>query len=82
MLSHFSLVRLLATLWTVSCQALLSMEFSRQESRSGLLCPPPGDLPNLGIEPRSPALKADSIPSEPPGKPSPKRLQHGGSSKG
>ena len=59
MLSHFSLVRLLATLWTVSCQALLSMEFSRQESRSGLPSPPPGHLPNPGIKPtplKSPAL--------------------------
>ena len=36
---------------------------------SGLPCPPPGDLPNAGIEPRSPALQADSLPSEPPGKP-------------
>ena len=46
-----------------------SMEFSRQEYCSGLLFPPPGDLPNSGIEPRSPALQADSLPSEPPGKP-------------
>ena len=45
------------------------MEFSRQEYWSGLPCPPPGDLPNPGIEPRSPALQADSLPSEPPGKP-------------
>ena len=43
--------------------------FSRQEYWSGLSCPPPGDLPNPGIEPRSPALWADSLPSEPPGKP-------------
>ena len=43
--------------------------FSRQEYWSGLPCPPPGDLPNPGIEPRSPALQADSLPSEPPGKP-------------
>ena len=43
--------------------------FSRQENWSGLLCPPLGDLPNSGIEPRSPTLQADSIPSEPPGKP-------------
>ena len=41
--------------------------FSRQEYWSGLPCPPPGDLPNLGIEPRSPALQADSLLSEPPG---------------
>ena len=45
------------------------MGFSRQEDWSGLPCPPPGDLPNPGIEPRSPTLKADSLPSEPPGKP-------------
>ena len=43
--------------------------FSRQECWSGLPCPPPGDLPNLGIEPRSPVLQADSVPSEPPRKP-------------
>ena len=45
--------------------------FSRQEYWSGLPCPPPGNLPNPGIEPRSPTLQADSLPSEPPGKPSP-----------
>ena len=43
--------------------------FSRQEYWSGLPCPPPGDLPSPGIKPRSPALQADSLPSEPPGKP-------------
>ena len=53
--------------WTVACQALLSMEFSRQEYWSGLPCPPPGDLPDPGMEPRSPTFKADSLPSEPPG---------------
>ena len=42
--------------------------FSRQEYWSGLPCPPPGDLPNPGIKPRSPALQVDSLPSEPPGK--------------
>ena len=56
------------TPWTVAHQAHLSMEFSRQEYWSGLACPPPGDLPNLGIEPKSPALQADSLPFEPPGK--------------
>ena len=55
--------------WTVAFQAPLSMGFSRQEYWSGLPCPPPGDLPNPGIEPRSPALQADSLPAEPPGKP-------------
>ena len=49
-------------------QAPLSMEFSRQEYRSGLSFPSPGDLPNPGIEPWSPALQADSLPCEPPGK--------------
>ena len=47
----------------------LSMEFSRQEYWSGLPFPSPGDLPDPGIEPRSPTLQADSLPSEPPGKP-------------
>ena len=45
------------------------MGFSRQEDWSGLPCPPPGDLPNPRIKPRSPALQEDSLPSEPPGKP-------------
>jgi len=45
------------------------MEFSRQEYWSGLPCPPPGDLPNPGIEPKSPRLQADSLLSEPSGKP-------------
>ena len=49
-LSHFSHVQLYATLWTVARQAPLSRGFSRQEYWSGLPCPPPGDLPNLGIE--------------------------------
>ena len=69
-LNHFSHVQLYATLWTVARQAPLSMGFSRQEYWSGLPCPPPGDLPSPGIEPRSPALQMDSLPSEPPGKPS------------
>ena len=45
------------------------MEFSRPEYWSGLPFPSPGDLPNPGIEPRSPTLQADSLPAEPPGKP-------------
>ena len=53
----------------VACQAPLSMKFSRQEYWSGLPFPSPGYLPNPGIEPGSPALQADSSPSEPPGKP-------------
>ena len=48
-------VRLFATLWTIAHQAPLSMGFSRQEYRSGLPCPPPGDLPDPGIKPVSPA---------------------------
>ena len=52
-----------------SLQAPQSMEFSRQEYWSGLPFPSPGDLPAPGIEPRSPALQADALPSEPPGKP-------------
>ena len=65
MLSHFSHVQLLETLWTIACQSLLFMEFSRQEYWSGLLCPPSGGLLNPGSEPRSPAapaLQADSSP--------------------
>ena len=48
-------------------QAPLSMGFSGQEYWSGLPCPPPGDLPNPGIEPRSPALQVDYLPSKPQG---------------
>ena len=64
-LSH---VRLFATPWTVAYQAPPSMGFSRQECWSGLPFSSPGDLPDPGIEPRSPALQADTLPSEPPGK--------------
>ena len=46
-------VQLFVTLWTVARQALLLVGFSRQEYRSGLLCPPPGDLPDPGIKPGS-----------------------------
>ena len=59
----------LRPLWTVARQALLSMGFTRQEHWSGLPFPPPGDLPDPGIEPRSPALQADSFTTEPPGNP-------------
>ena len=54
----------LVTPWTVACQAHLSMGFSRQEYWSGLPFPSLGDLPNPGIKPRSPVLKADSLPTE------------------
>ena len=68
-LSHFSCVKLLAILWTIVCQAPLSMGFFRQEYWSGLPCPPPGNLSNPGLEPKSPVspvLQADSLPTEPP----------------
>ena len=68
-LGLFSSVRLFATPWTVVCQAPLSIGFSRQEYWSGLPIPPPGGLSDSGIEHRSSALQADSLPSEPPGKP-------------
>ena len=55
--------------WTVACLAPLSMEFSRQEHWSRLPIPSPGDLPDSGIEPWSPASQVDSLPSEPPGEP-------------
>ena len=64
-----SRVQLFVTPWTVTYQALRSMGFSRQEYWSGLPFPSPGDLPNPGIEPRSPALQTDTLPSEPLGKP-------------
>ena len=54
--------------WTVAHQVPLSMGFPRQEYQSGLPFPPPGDLPNPGIELKSPALDVGSLPSEPPGK--------------
>ena len=58
-----------ATPWTVAHQAPPSMGFSRQEYWSGLPFPSPADLPNPGIEPRSPTLQADALTFEPPGKP-------------
>ena len=65
-LSH---VRLFGTPWTIAHQAPLSMDFSRQEYWSELPFPSTGDLPNPGIEPESFASQADSLPSEPPEKP-------------
>ena len=64
-----SCIWLFATPRTVACQAPLSMEFSRPEYWSGWLFCSPMDLPNPEIEPRSPTLQADSLLSEPPGKP-------------
>ena len=61
--SCFSHVRFFLTLWTVACQAPLSIGFSRQQYWSESLCPPPGDLPDPGLKPASPAapaLQADS----------------------
>ena len=62
-------VQVFATTWTVAHQAPLSMGSSRQEYWSGVPFPSPGDLPDPEIELRSPALQADSLLSEPPGKP-------------
>ena len=59
----------LVTPWTAACQAPLLMGFFRQEYWSGLPFPPQGDLPDPGIEPRSPAQQADSLPTELRGKP-------------
>ena len=66
LVKSLSRVQLSKTRWTIAQQAPLSMEFSRREYWSGLPFPSPGDLPDLGIEPGSPALQADSLPSEPP----------------
>ena len=64
----FSPIGFFVTQWTVACQALLSMGFSRHEYWSGLPFPPPGDLPDPGIEPGSPELQVDSLPTELRGK--------------
>ena len=68
-MKSLSRVRLFETPWTVAHQGLPSMGFSRQEYWSGLPFPSPGDLPDPRIEPRSPALQADALTSEPPGNP-------------
>ena len=64
-----SRVQLFLTPWTVAREAPLSMGFPRQEYWSGLPFSSPGDLPDPGVKPTSPALQADSLPSELPGKP-------------
>ena len=64
-LSH---VQLFATPWTVAHQAPPFMGLSRQEYWSGLPVPSPGDLPDPGVEPGSPTLRADAATTEPPGK--------------
>ena len=66
-LIHFSCVCLFATPWTIALQAPLSMGFSRQDYWSELSCPPPGDLPGLGIE--SACTAGGFFTTEPPGKP-------------
>ena len=63
-----SCIQLFVILWTIAHQDPLSMEFSRQEYWSGLPFPFLGDLPDPGIEPRSPTLQADVLTSAPPGK--------------
>ena len=66
-LSHSVVFNLVATAWTVARQASPSLGFPRQACWSGLPFPSPGDLPHPGIKPRSPALQAGSLPSEPQG---------------
>ena len=66
-MKSLSRVQLFTTPWTIAYQGPLSMGFSSQECWSGLPFPSPGDLPNSGIEPGSPTLQADALPSEPPG---------------
>ena len=67
-LSHQVMSDSFATLQTVAHQAPLSMGFFRQEYWSGFPGPPPGDLPDPEMEPTSPALQADSLPTKPSGK--------------
>ena len=81
----FRRVWLFATPWTVALQAPLSMGVSRHEYWSGLPCPPPGDLPNPGIEPASlmsPALAGRSFTTEPPGNPSELKMSESSGRKG
>ena len=69
LLGCFSRVQMFETLWTVAHEAPLSVGSSRQGYWIGLPFPPPGDLPDPGIEPMSPALLADSLPLSPLGSP-------------
>ena len=73
-MKSLSRVLLFATPWTVAYHAPPSMGFSRQEYWSGLPFPSPGDLPDPGIEPESPALGADALPSAPPGEPKKEKM--------
>ena len=78
MLRQLSRVQLFAILWAVTHQAPLSMEFFRQEYWSGLLCPPPGDLPDQRSNPRLLRLlhwQVGSLPLAPPGKPPTRRFK-------
>ena len=77
-LSNFTSLHFTSFHFTVdySLQASPSMGFSKQEYQSGLPFLPPGDLPNPGIKPRSPALQADTLTSEPPGKPAARVREH------
>ena len=68
MLSH-SVVSDCVTPWTVARQPPLSLEILQARILEWIAMPPPGDLPNPGIEPRFPTLQANSLPSEPRGKP-------------
>ena len=68
-MKSLSRAQLFVTPWTVAHQAPPPMGFSRQEYWSGLPFPSPGDLPDPGVEPRSPTLQADALTCEPPGKP-------------
>ena len=70
-MKSLSYVQLCNPMDYIAHQSPSFMEFSRQEYWSGLPFPFPRDIPNSGIEPRSPALRADTLPSEPPGKPDP-----------
>ena len=70
LLSHSVISNSFATQWTAACQASLSMKLSSQEYWSGLPCPSPGDFPNPGMEPVSPALQVDSLSLSYQGSPS------------
>ena len=72
--SVFSHVQLFETPWTVTCQAPLSMEISRQEYWSGLTFPTPGDLVDHGLNPQLLHCQVDSLPLVPPGKPPQKKV--------
>ena len=69
MLSCFGCIRLFMTPWTTARQAPPPTGFSWQEYWSGLPCPSPGDFPDPGVEPASPALAGKFFTAEPPGKP-------------